>query len=438
MKVPPQNIEAEKELLGSLLLNNAMLDNVAEIVKVEDFYQPHHAEIYKAIEHLVGKNIAADLLTVSDYLRTTGKLNEVGGVSYLAELSSVITAENAEYYAKIVKDKALQRKLIHLAAKTMEQAYQTAEVEKLIAETETELAQIFQTTSQDGLTHIGKFAMEQIEAIVSRKDRDIVSGIPTPIDKLNRMTTGLHEGELVIIAAQTGAGKTSFAMQTSGEAAIKHDKTVAIFTLEISKKLIFEKILVQWGNFDAHQLRTGKLDDSTLRRLMTVTGSILQKNLFIDDSAGLTLADIRSRCKKLKAKQGLDLVVVDYLQLVSGSKKESRTQEVTEISRGLKQLARDIQAPVIALSQFSRAAEGRTEKRPILKDLRESGSIEQDADLIIFIYIDDYEQKKRDGLMNLPQEVELIVAKQRWGPTGTVKAMWLPDRTKFANLEERL
>ncbi|GAB7388518.1 replicative DNA helicase [Bacillaceae bacterium] len=436
-RLPPQNIEAEQAVLGAIFLENETLATVLEIIGAEDFYRTAHQQIFRAMVDLAEQGEPVDLVTVTAELQKRKLLEEVGGVSYLTDLANAVpTAANAEYYARIVAEKSTLRRLIRAATKIVRDGYaHEDDVERIISEAEKSIMEISQRQTHGGFVSIKDVLLEtydRIEQISSRRGE--VTGIPTGYVDLDRLTSGFHRSDLIIIAARPGVGKTAFALNLAQNVAARAGETVAIFSLEMSASQLVSRMLCAEGNIEASKLRTGNLDEEDWQKLTMAIGTLAKAPIFIDDTAGITVWDIRTKCRRLKAEHGIGMVLIDYMQLIQGrGRGESRQQEISEISRSLKLLARELDCPVIALSQLSRAVEQRQDKRPMLSDLRESGSIEQDADVVAFLYREDYydQESERKNI------VEVIIGKQRNGPIGTVELVFLKEYNKFVSLDKR-
>lgn len=434
-RLPPHNHEAEKAVLGAILLEPSVLITVNERLKAEDFYRQAHQRLYQVMNELSERGEPIDIVTLTAELNDRNLLDEIGGVLYLNELaSSVPTAANVEYYAKIVEEKALLRRLIRTATYIATQGYnESDEVNEILNEAERRILEISQRRIRgDGFVAIKDVLLEtyeQIEAIHMNKSG--ISGIPTGFVDLDRMTSGLKGSDLIILAARPSMGKTAFALNVAQNVAIRAGKTVAVFSLEMSAAQLAMRMIASEGNIDAQAFRTGDLKEEDWEKLTMAMSTLSEAPIFIDDTPGVTVYDIRAKLRRLQAEHGLGLVVIDYLQLISGKGGESRQQEISEISRSLKLMAREFNVPIIALSQLSRAVEQRQDKRPMLSDLRESGSIEQDADMVAFLYRDDYynEDSEKKNI------AELIIGKQRNGPVGKIELLFLKNYNKFLSLD---
>ncbi|KKB37445.1 replicative DNA helicase [Bacillus thermotolerans] len=438
-RVPPQSIEAEQAVLGAIFLEPSALTVASEILIPEDFYRTAHQKIYNTMLKLNDYGQAVDVVTVTEELASVKDLEDVGGVSYLTELAeSVPTAANIEYYARIVEEKSLLRRLIRTATTIAQEGYNREdEVDALLDEAEKSIMEVAQRKNVSAFHNIKDVLVrtyDNIEMLHNRKGE--VTGIPTGFAELDHMTAGFQRNDLIIVAARPSVGKTAFALNIAQNVATKTDETVAIFSLEMGAEQLVMRMLCAEGNINAQNLRTGALTDEDWRKLTMAMGSLSNSGIYIDDTPGIRIGEIRSKCRRLKQEQGLGMILIDYLQLIQGSGRsgENRQQEVSEISRSLKALARELEVPVIALSQLSRGVEQRQDKRPMMSDIRESGSIEQDADIVAFLYRDDYYDKETEN-KNI---IEIIIAKQRNGPVGTVQLAFIKEYNKFVNLERRL
>ncbi len=432
-RTPPHNIEAEQAVLGAIFLDPEVLYRVMELITPQDFYKTSHQRIYQAMVDLSALGEPVDIVTVTAELNKRKWLEEAGGVSYLSDLANAVpTAANVEYYARIVEEKAILRRLIKTATQIVTTGYTSADdVEEILSEAEKSILEIRDARSRDGFTHIKdvlRSAYERIEALHASGQE--VTGIPSGYKDLDRLTSGFQPSDLVIVAARPSVGKTAFALNVAQNVAVRGGQTVAIFSLEMSAAQLVQRMLCAEGNIDANRMRTGTFRDEDWEKLTMAIASLSQAQLYIDDTPGIHINQIRAKARRLKAEQGLGLVVIDYLQLIQGHFRENRQQEISAISRSLKAMARELNCTVLALSQLSRAVEQRQDKRPMLSDLRESGSIEQDADVVAFLYREDYYDDQTEN-QNI---VEIIVAKQRNGPVGKVELAFLKEYNKFVNL----
>jgi replicative DNA helicase len=437
-RLPPQNIEAEQAVLGAIFLEPSSLTVASEILIPEDFYRAAHQKIFNAMLKLNDEGKVVDLVTVTEELAAAKLIEDTGGVSYLSELaSSVPTAANIEYYARIVEEKSLLRRLIRTATEIASDGYSREdEVEALLSEAEKNILAVAQRKNAGAFHNIKDVLVRTYDNIEEMHNRvGEITGISTGFAELDRMTAGFQRNDLIIVGARPSVGKTAFALNIASNVAIKTGENVAIFSLEMGAEQLVMRMLCSEGNIDAQRLRTGSLTDDDWGKLTMAMGALSNSGIFIDDTPGVRISDIRSKCRRLKQEHGLGMILIDYLQLILGSGRsgENRQQEVSEISRSLKQLARELQVPVIALSQLSRGVEQRQDKRPMMSDIRESGSIEQDADIVAFLYRDDYYDKESEN-KNI---IEIIIAKQRNGPTGTVSLAFVKEYNKFVNLETR-
>ncbi|ATP35387.1 replicative DNA helicase [Ligilactobacillus salivarius] len=446
--LPPQNIEAEQAVLGAIFLNTDALADAMEYVEADDFYRRAHQILFQAMVNLNNDGEAIDVLTVQNYLTTNNQLDDVGGVAYIAELAtSVPTAANAGYYAKIVEEKSMLRRLISTATNIITQANNgDDDVPSLLDSAERQIMDVSERRNRSGFREIKDVLNETLSDIdrLSQQSEDI-TGLPTGYREFDKMTAGLQPDNLIILAARPAVGKTAFALNIAQNVATSTDTSVAIFSLEMSAESLVNRMLCAEGSINANHLRTGQLDEGEWQNLIVAMGALSNTSIFIDDTPGIKMAEIRAKCRRLaKEKGNLGLVVIDYLQLIEGSNKESRQQEVSEISRQLKKLAKELSVPILALSQLSRGVEQRQDKRPVLSDIRESGSIEQDADIVAFLYRDDYYERgeskseedgdDQDSLNQDVGEVELIIEKNRAGARGTVKLLFIKSYNKFSNI----
>jgi replicative DNA helicase len=443
---PPFSVEAEVSVLGGMLIDRDAVVRAIETVTDVMFFREAHRRIFRTIVRLFERNGVADMITVSDELKKTGELDSVGGMDYLAELvDAVPTAANITYHARIVREKAVLRRLIDASSQTIRDVYDQGEreVEEILDHAEARIFQIAQSHEREGFVWIKEIlwpTFEHIERLQASKTG--ITGVPTGFPVLDRLTTGLQKGDLVIVAARPSMGKTSWVMNVAQNAAIEHGVPVAIFSLEMSKEQLVQRLLCSEGRVDAQKLRRGKLSPDEYGRLAQAAGHLNTAPLWIDDSPGITVLEMRAKARRLKSETDLGMLVIDYMQLMSSTgRAENRVQEVSQISRGLKALARELNIPVIALSQLSRAPEQRTgrDKRPILSDLRESGNLEQDADLVCFIYREDYyknwdESVDEEERASLEGIAELIVRKNRNGPIDTVQLAFQDKFASFQNL----
>ncbi|GIO32818.1 MULTISPECIES: replicative DNA helicase [Paenibacillus] len=436
-RVPPQNLEAEQAVLGAILLQSEAMITAMERVQPEDFYDASHQLIYEAMIQLGEENQPIDLVTLTSRLQDKGQLEDVGGVSYLAKLAHAVpTAANVEYYAQIIEEKSMLRRLIRTATQIVSEGYSGGEdVSGMLSDAERRILEISNRRTGSGFVAIRDVLMEVFDRVeVLNQQGGSTTGIPTGFVDLDKMTNGFQRSDLIIVAARPSVGKTAFALNIAQNVAVRAKETVAIFSLEMSAPQLVNRMICAEANLDANLMRTGdfKTDEDWAKLTMGIA-SLAEAEIYIDDTPGITVADIRSKCRRLKKEKGLGMIVIDYLQLIQGRGKpgENRQQEVSEISRTLKQIARELMVPVIALSQLSRGVEQRQDKRPMMSDLRESGSIEQDADIVAFLYRDDYYNQETEK-KNI---IEIIIAKQRNGPVGTVELVFMKNFNKFVNYE---
>ncbi len=437
-KVPPHDIEAEQAVLGSMLTDKDAVISAIEVLKEEDFYRTDNRAIYEAILNLYNRAEPIDIITVKSELESIGKFEQVGGLTYLVSLpDKVPTTANAMKYIKIVEEKSTLRSLIKTANEIIELGYDpTEDVEDIMEGAEKKIFNIMQNKDKKGYAPIQDILVEsfnQLEELYNRKQH--ITGVPSGFIELDYKTAGFHGSDLVLIAARPAMGKSAFALNIATNAAVRANVPVVIFSLEMSKEQMVNRILCSEAMVDSNKVRTGKLEEDDWTKLAGSIGPLSDSEIYIDDTPGISVSEIRAKCRKLKLEKNIGMVVIDYLQLVQGSNKRngSREQEISEISRSLKILAKELNVPVIALSQLSRAVEQRPDHRPMLSDLRESGAIEQDADIVMFLYRDDYYNKESEK----KDIAEVIIAKHRGGSLGTVELLWLGSYTKFVNLEKR-
>ena len=437
-KVPPHDIEAEQAVLGSMLTDKDAVISAIEVLKEEDFYRTDNRAIYEAILNLYNRAEPIDIITVKAELESIGKFEQVGGLTYLASLpDKVPTTANAMKYIKIVEEKSTLRNLIKTANEIIELGYDpTEDVEDIMESAEKKIFDIMQNKDKKGYAPIQDILVEsfnQLEELYNRKQH--ITGVPSGFIELDYKTAGFHGSDLVLIAARPAMGKSAFALNIATNAAVRANVPVVIFSLEMSKEQMVNRILCSEAMVDSNKVRTGKLEEDDWTKLAGSIGPLSDSEIYIDDTPGISVSEIRAKCRKLKLEKNIGMVLIDYLQLVQGSNKRngSREQEISEISRSLKILAKELNVPVIALSQLSRAVEQRPDHRPMLSDLRESGAIEQDADIVMFLYRDDYYNKESEK----KDIAEVIIAKHRGGSLGTVELLWLGSYTKFVNWEKR-
>lgn len=445
-RLPPQSLEGEMSVLGGVLLENEALNKALEILRPEDFYREGHRKIFTALIALSEKGEPADLVTLTAMLQQTGDLEAIGGGGYLATLVDYVpTAANIVYYSRLVKEKALARRLIQVATEIATRGYEGGDVEADLDWAEKSIFEVAGAKSKPSyfsIREIMKDTFKTIERLYDRKE--LITGIPTGFADLDMMTAGLQGGDLVIVAARPSMGKTAFCLNVAEYAALRAEKPspVVIFSLEMSKEQLVQRMLCSVSRVDASRLRTGHLGESDWPKLTNGAGLLSDAPIFIDDTPSISVLELRAKARRLKAEHDLGMVVVDYLQLMQGRNAENRQQEISEISRSLKALAKELNVPVVALSQLNRSLENRTDKRPMMADLRESGAIEQDADVIMFIYRETVycdACKRRDNSCEKGHErdAEIIIGKQRNGPIGTVHLTFLGEFTRFENQSKR-
>lgn len=437
-RIPPQNIEAEQSVLGAILIDANAMEKVGEMLHPEDFYRQDHRLIYEAMQTLHSKGEAVDLVTVTEELKRMGKLDDVGGSSAITALSNAVpTAANIKYHADIVSEKSLRRQVINTATEIAATGYEDEEdIETTLDQAETKIMAIANkrgTGEATSIREIVKGAMNRIEKLMN--SRDAFTGLPSGFTDFDKMTSGLQPSDLIIVAARPSMGKSTLVLNIAEHVCLKGNKSVAFFSLEMSKEQLAQRMLCSQAGIDASRLRIGQITDDEFPRLIEAVDRLSNAKILLDDTPSITAMQLRAKARRWKQEHGLDLIIIDYLQLMQGSSKrsaENRQQEMSDISRSLKQIARELQVPVIALSQLSRGVEARTNKRPMLSDLRESGAIEQDADIVAFIYREDYYDKETEN-KNI---VEFIIAKHRNGPVDTVKLFFQKDITRFFNLSK--
>ena len=435
-RIPPQSVEAEQSVLGAMLIEKEAIIKVMEILKPDDFYRESHRVIYQAVLSLANRSEAVDIITVTEQLRKDDKLEAVGGISYVTSLANAIpTAANVGHHARIVEEKALLRGLITTATHIAGMGYDAnEEVEQILDQAEKMILGVSGRKMGPGFTPIREIiskAMTKIEELYQSKGG--ITGLPTGFKDLDRLTSGLQPSDLILVAARPSMGKTAFTLNIAQHVALREKKAVAFFSLEMSKEQLVQRMICAEAAIDSAKLRIGDLADSDWPKLVNACNRLYEAPLFIDDTAGITAAQMRSKARRLKIEHGLRLIVIDYLQLMQGSgskNSENRQQEISEISRSLKALARELNVPIIALSQLSRSVEARQSKKPLLSDLRESGSLEQDADIVSFLYREDYYNPETDN-KNI---TEVIIAKHRNGPVDTVRLFFHKQFTRFSDL----
>lgn len=434
MRSLPHSIEAEQSVIGSMIIDKGAIAKVAEKLTEDDFYRDGHKVIYKTIIEMFKSDMAVDLVTLLEYLKSTDQLEKAGGVTYITEVSSSVpSTANLSSYIKIVDEKSTLRKLIKSATNIIEDSYnKQGEVEDVLDKAQKKIFDISEKRSSsdfEPLKDVLERGFLEIERLFNNKGE--ITGVGSGFIDLDAKTSGFQKGDMILIAARPSMGKTTFALNIAEHAALREGKSVVIFSLEMSKEQLAYKLLCSEAGVDLLKLRTGALDDDDWEKIARATGPLSKAKVYIDDTAGVSVMEMRSKCRRLKMEYGIDLILIDYLQLMSGSSSESRQQEVSEISRSIKALAKEMECPVIALSQLSRAPEQRADHRPMLSDLRESGSIEQDADVVMFLYRDEYYNRDTEE----KGKAECIIAKQRNGPVGTVKLQFIGNLSKFGNAE---
>ena len=438
-RVMPHSVEAEQSVVGAMLMDKDAILAASEIICGDDFYQNAYGVIFDSMVELFNEGKPVDLITLQERLKEKEVPPEISSLEFVRDLvAAVPTSANVRYYAQIVSDKAVMRKLIKMNDELSNICYAGNEpLESVLEKTEKSVFQLLQNRNAGEYVPIRQVVMNALEKVEkASKSKGTVTGIPTGFIDLDYKLSGLQSSDLVLVAARPSMGKTAFVLNIAQYVAFKKDKCTAIFSLEMSKEQLVNRLFSLESQVDAQALRTGNMKDSDWEKLIEAAGIIGQSNLIIDDTPSISISELRSKCRKYKMEHGLDLIIIDYLQLMSGSvggRSESRQQEISDISRSLKALARELNVPVIALSQLSRAVEQRPDKRPMLSDLRESGAIEQDADVVMFIYRDEYYNKDSE----YKKQAEIIIAKQRNGPVGTVHLAWLGEYTKFANLSRQ-
>ena len=445
-RVPPQNIEAEQSVLGAMLIDKEAIAKATEILSAEDFYREAHRVIFSAMLEIYNKNEAVDMITVTDILRRDNKLEDVGGIAYITSLANVVlTAANVKYHAEIVAEKSVLRQVVKVSTEIAAMGYEANdEVGVLLDTAESRILEISNRKKRADFTPISAVLMDSVQNIEKLlNNKGGLTGIPTGFNDLDKLTSGLHPSDFIILAARPSMGKTALALNIVQNVALRAHKrvggdprSVAFFSLEMSKEQLVNRMLCAEANIDSQRLRIGEMKEDDWTHLWDACDVMSKAKIYIDDTAGITVMDMRSRARRLKAEHGLDLIVVDYLQLMQGSGKRNtsgdRQQEVSEISRSLKALARELDVPVLALSQLSRGVEARQVKRPMLSDLRESGSLEQDADIVAFLYREDYYNPETEN-----KHTELIIAKHRNGPVDTVNLFFHKQFTKFVGFTKR-
>lgn len=445
--IPPQDIEAEQAVLGAIFLDAEALVEAMAQIEPQDFYRRAHQIVFRSMIALNDRNENIDIITLKSQIESENTLEDVGGISYLTELSQVTpTASGVAHYAKIVKDKSTLRELIQAATKIVKEGYsQEGSVEEIVEAAEKGILNVSEKRNSTGFQAISDVlnsTMEHIDRLSQQNEE--ITGLPTGYPELDKMTAGLQPEELIILAARPAVGKTAFALNIAQNIGTRTDRSVAIFSLEMGAESLVNRMLCAEGTIEAGHLRTGQLTEQEWHNLIMAMGSLSNTSIFIDDTPGIKVSEIRARCRRLAQEKGnLGLILIDYLQLIEGSGRESRQQEVSEISRQLKKLAKELKVPVIALSQLSRSVEQRQDKRPVLSDIRESGSIEQDADIVAFLYREDYyqrqgtEEDKNEEEQAVNDVIEVIIEKNRSGARGTVELLFKKEYNKFASISRR-
>ena len=445
-RVPPQNIEAEQAVLGAMLIDKEAIAKATELLSADDFYREAHRVIFSAMLELYNKNEAVDMVTVTEILKRDNKLEDIGGIAYITSLANVVlTAANVKYHAEIVAEKSVLRQLVRVSTEIAAMGYEANDdVSTLLDTAESRILEISNRKKKADFTAINDILMDSVQSIESLlQNKGGLTGLPAGFADLDKLTSGLHPSDFIILAARPSMGKTALALNIVQNVALRAHKviggeprSVAFFSLEMSKEQLVNRMLCAEAGIDSQRLRVGEMHDEDWTHLWDACDTMSRAKIYIDDTAGITAMDMRSRARRLKAEHGLDLIVVDYLQLMQGSGKRNnsgdRQQEVSEISRSLKALARELDVPVLALSQLSRSVESRQIKRPMLSDLRESGSLEQDADIVAFLYREDYYNPDTEN-----KHTELIIAKHRNGPVDTVNLFFQKQFTKFVGFTKR-
>ena len=435
-RLPPHNVEAERAVIGAMMLNADAIMVCSELLTSDEFYQQQYGIIFDALVEMYKDGVGADLVTLQNKLREKEVTPELYSVEYLGELlASVPTSANVKFYAEIVHEKAVLRRLIRVSEQVTKDCYMDSQpLEDILEDTEKSVFDVIQQRGGSEFEPIRDVVLRTLDSIEkAAKQKGNITGLETGFRDLDAKTAGLQKSDLILIAARPAMGKTAFVLNIAEYVALHSNSTIALFSLEMSKEQLVKRMLAMNSMVDSQKIRTGDLEDDDWDKLVGSVRKIGNSNLVIDDTSGITASELRSKCRKLKIEQGLDLVIIDYLQLMTGAgkrKSDSRQQEISDISRSLKALARELDVPVVTLSQLSRAVEQRPDHRPMLSDLRESGAIEQDADVVMFLYRDDYYNKDTE----LKGIAEIIIAKQRNGPIGTVKMAWIPEQTRFADL----
>ena len=439
-RIPPHDLVAEQSVLGAVFISPDTIISLADELTPDDFYKPANKIVFKTMLSLLEKGEPIDATTMVSALTNQGDISNIGGINYVVELvNSTPTSKNVEHYAKLVKEKATLRKVISGLSESLSSAYQgDVSIGDIIAKTEKSMLDIGNQNTGTGFRNVADILDTHMQMVETRSQTDgVVTGLSTGFVGLDKITTGLHEDNLIILAARPAMGKTALALNIAQHIAVNEKKPVAIFSLEMGAESLIERMLASEGMVEGYHLKTGNLSVEEWSRLVHAQGNLYDAPIFVDDTAGIRISEIRSKARKLAQEMGgLGVIIIDYLQLITGAKGENRQQVVSEISRELKILAKDLKVPVIALSQLSRAVEQRQDKRPMLADLRESGSIEQDADIVAFLYRDAYYQKEQADSQEANNVTELILEKNRHGSLGTVKLYFHKEYTKFSSVEE--
>ncbi len=459
-RVPPQNIDAEKAVLASMILDSEAISKAIESIEVDDFYVEAHKIIYKAIMHLYDKSTPVDLVTLSEVLISKNVLDDIGGAPYLNDITrELATTANVDFYLKIVKEKSELRNLIKTSMETIKEAYESDEnVNEIIDKAESRIFDVADKKIKSGLTHIRNSVNSTIDFLEKvYHNKGHITGVATGYNDLDNLTAGLQKSDLIIIAARPSVGKTALILNIAEHMGINNDYKIAIFSLEMSKEQLCQRFICSFSKIDSHKARTGTFGESDFAKITQAAGELMHADIYIDDSSQVNVLEMKAKCRRMKAKEGLDAIFVDYLQLISSPSSqrfENRQTEVAKISRSLKQLARELEVPVIAAAQLNRMVETRQDKRPLLSDLRDSGAIEQDADIIMFLHRENYQNRKDDNNQNSEidnnrnnnmhddspneevEKAELIIAKQRNGPTGIVNLAFRKQYTRFENYAE--
>lgn len=434
-RIPPQNVEAEQAVLGAMMLDHNAVITALEKLQPQDFYREVHRIIFEAMMHLHRENKEIDVITLPDELQRMKKLDDAGGLEYILSLPNLVaTAANIEFHANIVSEKALVRNIISTCTDLTAEAYDGGkEAEDLLDDAERKILQLSADKRRGDFAPVGEVVERTLDKITKLYENKAgITGLPTGFRDLDMMTSGLQPSDLILVAARPSMGKTAFTLNIAQNVGVRQNKTVAFFSLEMSREQLVQRLLCQISRIDSQKLRTGQLNtDQEWMRLTEACDKLYQAPIYIDDTPGITVSEMRSKARRLKSEHGLDLIIVDYLQLMQGRNSESRQQEISEISRSLKALARELKVPLIALSQLSRGVESRQDKRPMLSDLRESGALEQDADMVSFLYREDYYDKETEN----QHITEVILAKHRNGPVGSIKLYFKGEYTLFLNLD---